>query len=173
MLSDNPVMTMCSERNIKSGRFLFGEADDEGAAFGEIGVRDFGDEGQVEVVGEAGGVGSVIEEINDVPAEAVAEAAALVEIEGAGGVDLNVARFFQERGEDALEEKRSATDLLHGEGDGVVGHGDEYKTDGVSRGARLAVVTGGNCLQWVDLLEAAAHIKDALGELGRGLSYER
>lgn len=69
---------------------LFGEADDKGAAFGEIGVGDFSGEGEVEVVGEAGGVGGGIEEVDDVSAEAIFEATAFFEVEGAGGIDFDV-----------------------------------------------------------------------------------
>jgi len=69
---------------------LFGEADDECAAFREIRVGDFGGEGEVEVVGEAGGVGGGIEEVDDVSAEAIFEATAFFEIEGTGGIDFDV-----------------------------------------------------------------------------------
>ena len=137
---------------------LFGQSDDEGAALGEIGFGDFGDEREIEVVDQAGRMGGVIEEINDVSAEAIFEASSFFEIERASGVDPNVARLFEERGEDALKEKRSAADLLHGKGDGVISHWNEYKARSC-RDIKAAIALSGNCLQWMAPSRSMAHSK--------------
>ena len=149
---------------------LFGKADDEGAAFGEIDVRDFGDEREIEVVREAGGVGSVVEEVDDVPAEAVFEATAFFEVEGTSGIDFDVAGLLEERGEDALKKKRSAAYLLHGEGDGVVRHANEYKGDAGGRSGRRCKV---GCRRATQLFTMGGSVEAHTLPRRKGLSGER
>lgn len=117
-------------------------------------------------------MGSVIEEINDVSAEAVFEAAALFEIEGAGRIDFDVAGFLEQGGEDALEEKRSAANLLHGEGDGMVGHGNEYKADANGRSGQRCKV---GCWRVTQLFTMEGSVRGRRGMKGwaRELSGER
>jgi len=93
-----------------------------GAAAGEFRVGDFGHEVEIKVVCEAGVTGGIIEEIDDVPAEAVFEAAAFFEIEGAGGIDFDLSGLFKKRPEDALEQERSGANLCHSQSHDVVGH---------------------------------------------------
>ena len=82
---------------------LLRQPDDDGSPTREFRVWDFGEESKIEIVREAGVSGGVIEEINDVCAEAVFEAAAFLEIEGAGGIDFDLILLFEESSEDALE----------------------------------------------------------------------
>ncbi len=68
------------------------------------------------------GAGLIVEEVNNISTELVFEALALVEIERAHLIHLDVFLLADDCAQVPLEIERSGADLRHGEGDNVVGH---------------------------------------------------
>ena len=102
--------------------FRFGHADNYGAPAWEFFVGDFGDELQVQTKTPAFLICHIVEKINDVATKSIFGAAALIEIEGAGGIHFQFGCISQDGTELALKIKGSLAHFRHGKSDNMEGH---------------------------------------------------
>ena len=93
---------------------LVWDAHHHGSSAGEFLVWNFCFEFEIEAQAEAFLKRGVVEEVDHVSSKAILKAAALVEIERAGGIDFQVFQFSNERAELALELQRAGSYLCHG-----------------------------------------------------------
>ena len=70
----------------------------------------------------AGVKGRFVEEVDDISAEAIFQATALFEVEGAGGIDFYIGIFAEDGSQIAMEGQGALPDLRHGECDYTIGH---------------------------------------------------